>query len=80
MEQEQTKLSRESDFTILQKCKTRQEILADAMTMPDMNQLLNCIPKLSKEEELAFIVNILLPKKFRAKILSHKLSSYAERA
>ena len=44
LELEQSKLSNESDLTVLQRCELRGEILADAKKEVRTQRLINCIP------------------------------------
>jgi len=74
LEVEEAKISKESELTVLQRCNLRNEILADAKKSVLGQRLINCIPKIKKEDELACVVNLILPKKLRSHLLSNTLN------
>ena len=65
------KLKEESDLQVLAKSRARNELLKEAMCEVDSTKMQSAIPQLKQEDELACLVNIILPKRLRPQMLSN---------
>ena len=72
---ERDKIQAESDFMILQKSKLRQDLIVESSKEVPNYDLKNSIPEFNKENEIAIIVKLLLPKKLRPSLLSSTIVS-----
>ena len=60
---------------ILQKSKLRQDLIVESSKEVPNYDLKNSIPEFNKENEIAIIVKLLLPKKLRPSLLSSTIVS-----
>lgn len=75
MQNELGKMNIENNLSILQKSKVRLELSAEANKRVENYKLKNVLPEVCRDDEIAFIVKMIVPSQLRPTLLSSTMAS-----